>query len=152
MSAVSVTGNYSTSKGSVTVNGTKYTTCVKMESSTSVKVTVSGTQTVKLYFDGASKSFKVNGSSKTTSSSGTWSGTFTSGTMTITKGDSMNLYAIEISNSSNSLDADFGDETAIETVQAEENINPQSSKKVLVNGQFIIIKDGKAFTLAGQEM
>jgi ribosomal protein L6P/L9E len=152
MSAVSVTGNYSTSKGSVTVNGTKYTTCVKMESSTSVKVTVSGTQTVKFYFDGASKSFKVNGSSKTTSSSGTWSGTFTSGTMTITKGDSMNLYAIEISNSSNSLDADFGDETAIETVQAEENINPQSSKKVLVNGQFIILKDGKTFTLAGQEM
>lgn len=152
MSAVSVTGNYSTSKGSVTINGTKYTTCVKMESSTSVKVTVSGTQTVKLYFDGASKSFKVNGSSKTTSSSGTWSGTFTSGTMTITKGDSMNLYAIEFSNSSNSLDAAFGSETAIEEVQEFNSLKVEEGKKVLLNGNLVILKDGKTFNLAGQEM
>jgi hypothetical protein len=152
MSAVSVTGNYSTSKGSVTINGTKYTTCVKMESSTSVKVTVSGTQTVKLYFDGASKSFKVNGSSKTTSSSGTWSGTFTSGTMTITKGDSMNLYAIEFSNSSNSLDPDFGSETAIEEVQEFNSLKVEEGKKVLLNGNLVILKDGKTFNLAGQEM
>ena len=152
MSAVSVTGNYSTSKGSVTINGTKYTTCVKMESSTSVKVTVSGTQTVKLYFDGASKSFKVNGSSKTTSSSGTWSGTFTSGTMTITKGDSMNLYAIEFSNSSNSLDVDFGSETAIEEVQEFNSLKVEEGKKVLLNGNLVILKDGKTFNLAGQEM
>ena len=152
MSAVSVTGNYSTSKGSVTINGTKYTTCVKMESSTSVKVTVSGTQTVKLYFDGASKSFKVNGSSKTTSSSGTWSGTFTSGTMTITKGDSMNLYAIEFSNSSNSLDADCGSETAIEEVQEFNSLKVEEGKKVLLNGNLVILKDGKTFNLAGQEM
>lgn len=152
MSAVSVTGNYSTSKGSVTINGTKYTTCVKMESSTSVKVTVSGTQTVKLYFDGASKSFKVNGSSKTTSSSGTWSGTFTSGTMTITKGDSMNLYAIEFSNSSNSLDADCGSETAVEEVQEFNSLKVEEGKKVLLNGNLVILKDGKTFNLAGQEM
>ena len=152
MSAVSVTGNYSTSKGSVTINGTKYTTCVKMESSTSVKVTVSGTQVVKLYFDGASKSFKVNGSSKTTSSSGTWSGTFTSGTMTITKGDSMNLYAIEFSNSSNSFDTDFGSETAIEEVQEFNSLKVDEGKKVLLNGNLVILKDGKTFNLAGQEM
>ena len=152
MSAVSVTGNYSTSKGSVTINGTKYTTCVKMESSTSVKVTVSGTQVVKLYFDGASKSFKVNGSSKTTSSSGTWSGTFTSGTMTITKGDSMNLYAIEFSNSSSSLDADFGDATAVEAVQELNESKVEEGKKVFVNGKLVILKAGKTFNLAGQEM
>ena len=84
----------------MTINGTSYSTCVKMESSTSIKVTVSGTVKVKLYFDGASKSFKVNGTSKTTGSAGTWSSTFTSGTLTITKGDSMNLFGIEISSAS----------------------------------------------------
>ena len=150
MSAVSVTGNYSTSKGSVTINGTKYTTCVKMESSTSIKVTVSGSVTVKLYFDGASKSFKLNGSSKTTSSSGTWSGGFTSGTLTITKGDSMNLYAIEISSSSNSLSLDFDDATAISTVDAE--AVAKEGKKIVKDGKLVISKGGKFFDIAGKEL
>jgi hypothetical protein len=151
MSAVSVTGNYSTSKGSVTINGTKYTTCVKMESSTSVKVTVSGTVTVKLYFDGASKSFKVNGSSKTTGSAGTWSSTFTSGTLTITKGDSMNLFGIEISGSSNSLDFGFEDATAVESVQEANGSNVEDGKKVFVGGKLVIVKNGRTYNLAGQE-
>jgi hypothetical protein len=123
-----------------------------MESSTSVKVTVSGTVTVKLYFDGASKSFKVNGSSKTTSSSGTWSSTFTSGTLTITKGDSINLFGIEISGSGNALDLDFAEEaTAINGVSADDAVQ-QGGKKVLVDGKLIIVKDGKTFNMAGQEM
>lgn len=150
MSCVSVTGNYSTSKGSVTVNGTKYTTCVKMESSTSIKVTVSGSTKVKLYFDGASKKVKINGTSKTTGSDGTWSGSFTSGTLTITKGDSMNLYAIEFSNA-NALDIDFAeDATAIENVNAD--VDADADVKVIVNGKLVIKKGGKLFNLAGQEL
>jgi hypothetical protein len=121
-----------------------------MESSTSIKVTVSGSVTVKLYFDGASKSFKLNGSSKTTSSSGTWSGGFTSGTLTITKGDSMNLYAIEISSSSNSLSLDFDDATAISTVDAE--AVAKEGKKIVKDGKLVISKGGKFFDIAGKEL
>ena len=121
-----------------------------MESSTSIKVTVSGTVTVKLYFDGASKKFKVNGTSKTTGSSGTWSSTFTSGTLTITKGDSMNLFGIEISSSSNSLSLDFDDATAISTVDAE--AVAKEGKKIVKDGKLVISKGGKFFDIAGKEL
>ena len=64
----------------------------------------------------------------------------------------MNLYAIEFSNSSNSLDADFGSETAIEEVQEFNSLKVEEGKKVLLNGNLVILKDGKTFNLAGQEM
>ena len=72
--------------------------------------------------------------------------------MTITKGDSMNLYAIEFSNSSSSLDAEFGDATAVEAVQELNESKVEEGKKVFVNGKLVILKAGKTFNLAGQEM
>jgi hypothetical protein len=64
----------------------------------------------------------------------------------------MNLYAIEFSNSSNSLDVDFGDATAVEAVQELNESKVEEGKKVFVNGNLVILKDGKTFNLAGQEM
>jgi pectate lyase len=46
-----VVGNTSTSKGSVTYNGTTYSTCLKMESSTSIKFTTTATTTLVMVFN-----------------------------------------------------------------------------------------------------
>ena len=98
MSSVTVTGNYATSKGSVTLNGVTYTTCVKMESSTSVKFTLSATTDVTFVFGGstsaAGKAFKLNGTAYTLGSDGTLTKSLSAGTYTITKSASINLFAI----------------------------------------------------------
>ena len=93
---VSVTsGNYSTSKGSATYNGTTYSTCLKMESSTSVTITTTVVYDVTLVFgDSETASFCLDG----TKYSGTGS-TYTleslaTGSYTLTKNSSVNLYAI----------------------------------------------------------
>ena len=93
---VSVTsGNYSTSKGSATYNGTTYSTCLKMESSTSVTITTTVIYDVTLVFgDSETASFCLDG----TKYSGTGS-TYTleslaAGSYTLTKNSSVNLYAI----------------------------------------------------------
>ena len=89
------TGNYSTSKGTATYNGTTYSTCLKMESSTSVTITTTVVYNVTLVFgDSETASFKLDG----TAYSGTGS-TYTleslaAGSYTLTKNSSVNLYAI----------------------------------------------------------
>ena len=98
VSYVTVTGNYSTAKGSVTYGGTTYNTCVKMESSTKVVITLSAQSDVTFVFGGstsaASKQFKLNGTAYTLGSDGTLTKTLSAGTYTITKSASINLFAI----------------------------------------------------------
>ena len=69
---------------------------------------------------------------------------FVSGGQTITK------LVFTPSSSSSSLDLDFDDATAINNVNA--NLNVNTSKKILVNGKLVIVKDGKQYSVAGQEM
>ena len=99
VSYVTVSGNYSTSKGSVTYNGTTYKTCVKMESSTKVVFTLSAEADVTFVFGGstsaASKAFKLNGTAYTLGTDGTLTKTLSAGTYTITKSASINLFAID---------------------------------------------------------
>ena len=52
----------------------------------------------------------------------------------------------------NAFDADFGEATAVENVNANDNLNTQSSKKIFLNGKLVIVKDGKTFNMAGQQM
>ena len=95
MPNVVVTGNYSNSKGSVTYNGTTYTDCVKMESSTSIKVTPTSDCNVILKFGEAGKKFKLDGTAQTTDAGGSYTFEGKQGTTyTITKGDAINLYLI----------------------------------------------------------
>lgn len=92
-SIVTVTGNYSTSKGTAKYNNVTYSTCVKMESSTSIVVNAAKSYKMTLVFgDTETASAKING----TKVAGTGS-TYTqviSGTTTITKANSVNLFAI----------------------------------------------------------
>ena len=98
-SFVTVSGNYSTSKGSVTYAGTTYKTAVKMESATKITFTLSSEADVTFVFGGstsaAGKQFKLNGSALTLGSDGTLTKTLSAGTYTITKSASINLFALD---------------------------------------------------------
>lgn len=96
---VTVTGSYANNKGTATVNGNSYTDCVKMESSTAIKFTVKEGQTITLYFASTegSKKVKIDGANNTTDSEGKLVLTgLTAGEHTITKGDTINLFAIAV--------------------------------------------------------
>ena len=95
----SVSGNYSDSKGTATVDGTTYTTCLKIESSTSISFTTSAKMKMTLYFgSGDSKvNIKVDG---TKVSGDTTTKTLTAdlepGSHKLTKADSCNLFYIKL--------------------------------------------------------
>ena len=95
-SIVTVNGSYSTSKGTATIDGTAYTTCVKMESSTSIKLVLDKKVTATFYFaDGETASMKIAGTKiKATGSS--YTTTLGAGTHEITKDKSVNLFAIKL--------------------------------------------------------
>ena len=101
---VTVSGNYSTSKGTATIDGTSYSTCVKMESATNISVTVDKKVTMTLYFSSADtktnakidgkKPAEVNADINTTAK--TMTVTLEAGTHTITKQDACNLFGIKL--------------------------------------------------------
>ena len=92
----SITGNTSTSKGSVSYNGLTLTTCLKMESSTNISFTAPSAGTLTLVFGGSTsasgKSVKINGTSTTLDSNGILTMAVTASSYAITKGDSINLF------------------------------------------------------------
>ena len=93
-----VSGNGSGSKGSVTVGGTTYSQCLKMESSTSITFTTGEKMTLTLYF-GTDDSGKVNidGEKVAISADGTCTVTLEAGSHSIKEGDTMNLFLIVLS-------------------------------------------------------
>ena len=103
-SIVTVSGNYSTNKGTATIDGTSYSTCVKMESATNISVTVDKKVTMTLYFSSADtktnakidgkKPAKVNAVIDSTAK--TMTVTLDAGSHTITKQDTCNLFGIKL--------------------------------------------------------
>lgn len=94
-SLVTVSGNYSTSKGSATYGGQTYTTCVKMESATSIVLNLGAAKyNVTLVFaDGEVASAKIDGT-KITGTGSTYTHAGATGTVTLTKANSVNLFLI----------------------------------------------------------
>ncbi|MGM9969748.1 MAG: InlB B-repeat-containing protein [Anaeroplasma sp.] len=90
-----VSGNLQSKPTNITYNGVTYSTALKLESATSIKFTITQSSTITFVTDGASKKIKINGTNYTTDANGILVVTDLSvGEITITKGDSMNLYAI----------------------------------------------------------
>ena len=91
----SISGNTSTSKGSVSYNGESLTTCLKIESSTSISFTAQAGKLI-LVFGGstsaAGKAIKVDGKSYDIPSSQIAEIELLAGTHVITKDDSINLF------------------------------------------------------------
>ena len=95
VNGVTITGNASDSKGTMNVGGTTYSVCLKMESATKIAFTPSENMTMTLYLDTPGKKIKINGTAETVGPDGIVTVTLTAGTAyEITKGDTMNLFAI----------------------------------------------------------
>lgn len=103
-SIVTVLGNYATNKGTATIDGTSYSTCVKMESATNISVTVDKKVTMTLYFCSADSktNAKIDGKKPAEvnavidSTAKTMTVTLDAGSHTITKQDTCNLFGIKL--------------------------------------------------------
>ncbi len=94
--AFNISGNYSNSKGTVTVNTTAYTYCLKMESSTLVSFSTTSPMKLTLIFAESGKRVKVDDVEYTTNANGIVTVGLTPGAHTIKKGDSINLFYISL--------------------------------------------------------
>lgn len=103
-SIVTVSGNYATNKGTATIDGTSYSTCVKMESATNISVTVDKKVTMTLYFSSADTktNAKIDGkklaevNAVIDSTAKTMTVTLDAGSHAITKQDTCNLFGIKL--------------------------------------------------------
>lgn len=103
-SIVTVSDNYATNKGTATIDGTSYSTCVKMESATNISVTVDKKVTMTLYFSSADTktNAKIDGKKPAEvnavidSTAKTMTVTLDAGSHTITKQDTCNLFGIKL--------------------------------------------------------
>lgn len=86
-----ITGNLSTTKGTVTYNGLTLTQCLKIESSTTITFTTSQASTLTLVFVEAAATIKVDNVDRV-ASNGIVTVTLASGSHTITKKDTANLF------------------------------------------------------------
>ncbi len=97
-----ITGNLSTSKGTVSYNGMTLTQCLKIESSTSIKFNMSQAGTLTLVFNSNfGGRIKVDGTNHY-ASSGILNLNLSSGSHDITKADMANLYYMQIAYSDGS--------------------------------------------------
>ena len=97
INGVTITGNLKSDVASKTYNGATYTTALKMESATSISFTTTEKAVLTLITDGAaSKTVKVDGNKQAVDGDGVITLEIDPGSHTVTKGDTMNLYAIII--------------------------------------------------------
>lgn len=90
-----ITANLKSGAPAKTYNGVTYTTAIKMESATNISFTTVDELTITVVSDGASgKRIKFDGTNHTVDADGVVSQTLAPGSHTITKGDSINVYAI----------------------------------------------------------
>lgn len=93
--------SYSDAKGSATVNGTEYSVCVKMESKTAITFDCNEGASLFMAFGSAEtgKGIKVDGNSYITDSNATVTvSDLSTGTHTITKDDTINLFYVSVTN------------------------------------------------------
>lgn len=142
-----VNANYSTSKGEVTYLGAKYAECMKMESSTTFTLTPTAACTITLVFDTANKNVKVDVNNVVnkikTDSNGHLVINATADTQyVITKGDSMNLFAIAFESTASGI-VEVLNATTTKTVK---------TAKFMKDGKLVIEKNGKLFNMAGVQV
>jgi pectate lyase len=91
-----ISGSYSNSKGTVTVDGTSYTWCLKIESATTINFKLNDKRNMTLYFgDTETASMKINGS-KITGSGSIYNQVLEAGSYTLTKDKTVNLFYIKL--------------------------------------------------------
>lgn len=115
-----VAGTYSTSKGSVTYKEKTYDTCLKMESSTDLKITLAESRLVTFVFKESGKRIEINSTLYTTDTNGWITLTLEKGESHIKKGngDGINLFAIDFGAASKSNET-----TTTFTTEAEHSLS-----------------------------
>lgn len=143
---VTVSGNYSNSKGTVTYAGTQYGDCLKMESATDITIAPTADCTVTLIFGGttaaAGKSFNLDGKKLTLDSDGRYSFEAKAGTKySVKKGDSINLFLI-IFEPSETTTIISPSQSKEEKAYSLQGIQVQNMKKgiYIVGGKKMILK------------
>ena len=146
---VTVSGNYSNSKGTVSYNATDYTDCVKMESATEIKITPAAACKVTLIFGGstsaAGKKISLDGTTITLDSNGQYSFTATAGTTySLKKGDSINLFLIvfePVTDGINTISADRNDNADTRyTIDGRQAATQQHRQLYISNGRKYIAR------------
>ncbi len=98
-----VVGNGSNSKGVATIDGQTYDTCLKMESSTSIKFTLATSMEMTLYFgDTEIASIKID-DKKISGTGSTYTQTLEAGEHELKKDKSVNLFAIRLQGSNTGI-------------------------------------------------
>ncbi len=98
-----INGNYKDGQSPVTVNGEEYTDGLKMESKTQLSFSCNSGATLVMAFGAASKKVNVDGAAYTTDAKGFVTiENLSSGSHTVTKGDSMNLFYVSVANGASS--------------------------------------------------
>ena len=88
-----ITANLKSGVAIKAYDGVNYTTAIKMESSTSIKFSISEAKKLVIITDTSAKNIKIDGEKVLTNSSGVVEIELSSGSHEIIKGDSMNVYA-----------------------------------------------------------
>jgi hypothetical protein len=92
-----INGNLSNSKGSVTYNGLTLSTCLKLESSTSITFNLNNNAKLTLITDTSTTNFKLDGNKILANSNGVTTVEVGGGAHTITKADTGNIFMLIIS-------------------------------------------------------
>jgi predicted DNA binding protein len=88
-----ITANLKSGAAEKTYDGVNYTTAIKMESSTSIKFSITEAKKLVIITDTSEKNITIDGKKVLTNSSGVVEIELSSGSHEIIKGDSMNVYA-----------------------------------------------------------
>jgi pectate lyase len=124
-----ITGNLSTTKGTVTYNGLTLTQCLKIESSTNISFTTSQSSTLTLVFVEAAATIKVDNVDRV-ATNGIVTVTLSSGNHTITKKDTANLFYMSTAYNSGTLRV-AQTETLIETDSSKPFLYPNPASDTL---------------------
>lgn len=120
----SISGNLSTSKGTVNYSGLTLTQCLKIESSTSVSFNAASEGTLTLVFNETfSGNFKIDGTNYS-ASNGIISTTVSAGSHTLTKADIANLYYMSLAYAEGGSTTTYY--TLSTTINGQGTVNPNS--------------------------
>ncbi len=114
-----ISGNLSTSKGTVSYDGKTLTQCLKMETSTSISFNASSGGKLTLVFAEPTANIKVDGTKYTASGNGIITVDVSAGSHTITKADTANLFYMSFSGS--------GSQGTVTTVSTTKTTTPATS-------------------------
>ena len=149
----SITGNLSSSKGSVTYGGKTLTQCLKMESSTTISFNAPSAGTLTLVFAESAGTIKLDGN-KLTASNGVLTTSVSAGSHTLTKADVANLFYMSLGTSGGSSYVQPSDPSSTSSTSSTSSYNDSSSSSqgsssgnVNINGVKIVSAGGWNETL-----